>query len=167
METNRTRTRARVSPYGLVAWISFAKVGSTTLRYHLRARALARGWPTWPKPQNICVENFDHRVQPARLRCQALPDGYILSTPAYGYCELLRHRPCRYLTLLREPIARMMSAYEYYCRSCAEGTCKLPADHATDSIHGVAGNGSWPRRCPNLSLLEYVVTSLHGTGVWS
>ena len=146
---------------GLVAWISFAKVGSTTLRYHLRERALSRGWPSWPKPQCICEENFRHNVLPNRLRCQALPDGYVLATPAYGYCEKLRRRPCHYVTLLREPIARMHSAFNYYCRSCAEGACErertalsLAAGNRSAARNDAAANSS-SRRCPHLSLVEY------------
>ena len=99
----------------------------------------------WPKPQAICTESFGYLHQqglrPNRLRCEALPNGYVLQASAHGYCELLdlsRKRPCRYLTLLREPTARMVSAYRYYCQGCAEGACSSP-----DSI------------CPNTTLLEY------------
>lgn len=142
-ERRENRTSSRVGR-GLFVWIAFAKVGSTTLRYHLRARALQHGWPTWPKPQAICTENFIHALRPQRLRCQALPDGYVIASPRVGYCERLKSRPCHYITLLREPKARMYSAYQYYCRGCAEGTCQH-----------VASPTAVEPACPNISLIEY------------
>jgi hypothetical protein len=42
----------------------------------------------------------------------------------YGYCEALqasRPQDCNYVTMIRDPVVKMVSAWNYFCRSCQEG----------------------------------------------
>ena len=160
---------------GLVAWIAFGKTGSTSLRYALWERARQKRWPTWPKPKCICHEELNEEEQPRRtaLRCAALPSGYVVQTPRVGYCERLKQsrrasakRPCKYFTLLREPTARVISAWNYYCRSCAERVCAADRTAIGNrAIHNARlrrdARGMLLERplntCPNMSLPDYAV----------
>lgn len=106
----------------LFAWISFGKVGSTTFRNLLRARAARLGWE---HPKDVCHAKDRHRYRHAsELTCTTLPAGAVVQTD-YGYCELLHaaapHRSCQYITIVREPISRMVSSYDHFCRQCREG----------------------------------------------
>lgn len=175
-------TTTRGSPSAdLVAWVSFGKTGSTSLRYALRERAQRHQWPVWPKPRCICREDFTpllHAPRSAsrRLRCEGMPAGYVIETPAtYGYCELrsLRRQGCTYMTLLREPMARVVSAWNYYCLRCAEGSCLSRAQRVQNAAYNAGlqrfdhrpaapnSGTSRPRNaCPNMSLVAYA--SLEG-----
>ena len=44
---------------------------------------------------------------------------YVKSSEAMGLCESV-DAPCMYLTVLRHPVARMMSLYKYACLAGAE-----------------------------------------------
>ena len=156
---------------GLFAWVAFGKTGSTSLRYALWERARRHQWPVWPKPKCICAEDDLRGARRPRraLRCASMPDGYVIQTGEVGYCERLktsRHhdRPCTYLTLLREPQARVRSAFNYYCRRCAEHFC---IQDVADLKKRVANNARLKRSnegillhrpfntCPNMTLLDY------------
>lgn len=68
----------------------------------------------------------------------------------YGMCNMLwqqlPYKPCTYFTLLRDPVARLKSSYDYFCRSCAEQGryCK---NSLMESRSGL--------RCPNMSLVDF------------
>jgi len=66
----------------------------------------------------------------------------------HGYCDLLPYhanstnrtlRACRYATILRDPVQRIISEYEYLCKGCRgqRQFCDAPA------------------RCPNMTLIEW------------
>jgi len=66
-----------------------------------------------------------------RPPCASVPAGYVVQTD-FGFCELMRtfaNRSCRYMTLLREPVSRMASDWNYFCVDCAEGGKRCPAQH--------------------------------------
>jgi hypothetical protein len=161
---------------GLVAWIAFGKVGSTSLRYWLMERAKRHGWPVWPKPKCICDEPLStvEAIQQNRraLRCATLPSGYVVQTYRLGYCALLRashagSRPCKYLTLLRDPLERALSAYQYYCKLCSEPSAVTCPVQGWEMTRRAEHNKQLPRdaigvarlrprvTCPNMSLADF------------
>ena len=80
-----------------------------------------------------------------------MPLGYAsFAQGKYGLCNMLWHqlpdKPCAYFTELRHPVARLKSAYDYFCLSCAENRryCK--------SERMVSRSG---QKCPDMSLLDF------------
>jgi hypothetical protein len=70
----------------------------------------------------------------------------------YGLCRHLRSgrsgpSECTYFTIVRDPIARMVSGYRYFCQGCAEA-CRYCG-------HPAFAHTPFGRRCPNVLLLEY------------
>jgi len=128
-------SRTRMSPANsegrngnLFAFINFPKTGSSTVRAILDERRKKHGWqcPKDPEalpghPKCVCREetlDFSSKEPP---ECSSLEDGMVLQSK-YGYCDLLKGiRPCLYLTILREPVSRMVSDYNYFCLECSEG----------------------------------------------
>ena len=128
------------------------------------------------------------RAAAARTPCQpaGLPNvGAVQEhdTPADKACpgpvELSVQSGCRYFTLLREPIARAVSSYDYFCQGCAEhsrfcsgGDPDRDQELVAESVQ-VKKNGTprktpavvppWVGRqghsmglsCPDMSLLEW------------
>ena len=70
----------------------------------------------------------------------------VLGPMGYGVCSMFG-RACRYFTILREPVTRMISAYNYFCLSCAERG-KFCDDQRNTSAHFNA-------RCPQMRFLEF------------
>ena len=62
----------------------------------------------------------------------------------YGACARVQPatRPCRYFTVLREPMSRLLSEWRYFCVGCAEGG-KFCGRDATNT------------RCPNMTIAEW------------
>jgi hypothetical protein len=174
-----------VAAEGLVAWISFGKVGSSTMRVVFKRRAVERGWQKFvpgrgfvgigfhmsPGDLLIChaksravrlLNGTDVGLSIAQ-RCSDAPDGYVVQTN-YGYCDAV-HRPCRYVTILREPISRLVSAYNYFCLACSEGGSQCVEGGTRARL--VEANAEVPRdaqglpltppqlSCPNMSLVDY------------
>ena len=38
----------------------------------------------------------------------------------YGACDAVKPRPCQYFTTIREPLARLISEYSYFCLACQD-----------------------------------------------
>ena len=74
-------------------------------------------------------------------------------------------RPCHYFTILREPVARLVSAYNYFCLSCSEDGkfCHaLPRNTSAPHFNAV---------CPNMPFLEFAsifanMYTWHFSGRW-
>merc|ERR1719460_2132893 len=101
----------------VIAYVPFGKTGSSTMRQMVSAAGpfcdgLVKGYSPAPlitsSPPNHCGN------APSRTTVQT----------AYGYCEALqasRPQSCNYLTMLRDPVEKMVSSWNYFCRSCQEG----------------------------------------------
>ena len=63
----------------------------------------------------------------------------------FGFCSEEHGRACEYIAVLREPISRMISSYNYFCVACMEGRHCPNEDER--SIHGYT--------CPAMSLVDY------------
>ena len=79
----------------------------------------------------------------------------------YGFCELLStftDRGCRYVTLLREPVSRLVSDWNYFCIACMQNGHKCVKDMALrDAI--ALNNSRLPRDDYGLPLLFSLPTS--------
>mmetsp|Transcript_19926 Transcript_19926/g.43467 ORF Transcript_19926/g.43467 Transcript_19926/m.43467 type:complete len:574 (-) Transcript_19926:99-1820(-) len=148
---------------GINVYVAFGKAGSSTIRRVLSDRAKAKGWLTpaelgcgskdpWRKSSNETCIYAPCRVNGRPPRCSDQPGGSVIQTRLHGYCEHLAAqgsaRPCRYFTVLREPIARVLSEYAYFCRDCEENRkfCEH-SKHFTSSLR--------KRICPDISLVEW------------
>ena len=67
----------------------------------------------------------------------------VVTADGYGSCARAKPatRPCRYFTVLREPISRLLSEYRYFCRGCAE--------------RGKFCGRAVTTRCPNMTIAEW------------
>ena len=153
---------------GLIAWVEFGKTASTYLERGLTRRAQRHGWPkachaVWPR-----LHRTKTNVRPA---CSHLPAGYVVQADM-PFCELLQAarlaRPCRYMTLLRDPIARVVSEFDHFCLSCKEGQrgCELNRTRRGEFAHL---NRQLPRdelgvpaerphnTCPEMGLVDFAV----------
>eukprot|EP00928_Gymnodinium_smaydae_P002453 TRINITY_DN10873_c0_g1_i1.p1 TRINITY_DN10873_c0_g1~~TRINITY_DN10873_c0_g1_i1.p1 ORF type:complete len:305 (+),score=30.73 TRINITY_DN10873_c0_g1_i1:83-997(+) len=111
------------------AYVQLDKAGSTTIRYVGEQRAKLRGWPP-PCQVNI------HRLKD----CGYQPDGALLLA-RWGFCATISS-PCKYIVMLREPVDRLVSAYNYFCRGCQDD-------------RKYCGHQFTPASCPNQTIVEF------------
>lgn len=151
----------------IVAWVSFGRVGSTMMRQVLSERAEKHGWQQHSGPQGLCHAKsleFTHGqgvTRPALQQppCADVEAGAVVQTD-FGYCALLGlSRPCRYMTLLRDPIAMIISAYNWFCVNCHEGGIQCP-NNETIRAERQKQQQETPRAypelsCPNMSIVQY------------
>jgi len=63
----------------------------------------------------------------------------------YGACDAVKPRPCQYFTTIREPLARLISEYSYFCLECQD---KNKFCEARGRLN--------PARCPHqMSIVEW------------
>ena len=145
----------------VIAYVPFGKTGSSTMRQMVSAAG------------PFC-DGLGAGVD-APKRC---PDGGTVQT-LYGYCEALQAtQGCNYLTMLRDPVAQKVSAWNYFCRSCQEhgrGCYNVPAQLRGSGTQkpawlqaAIKHNAELPKDkdgipvgilqqvCPYYSLVEYV-----------
>lgn len=78
--------------------------------------------------------------------CASLASRVIVHDRGYGFChEPTTRRPCRYVTVLREPLGRLLSAFNYFCASCMDGNFLCHE-------HGYPGF-----TCPNMTLRAFAI----------
>mmetsp|Transcript_13602 Transcript_13602/g.20399 ORF Transcript_13602/g.20399 Transcript_13602/m.20399 type:complete len:343 (+) Transcript_13602:153-1181(+) len=119
-----------------IVYIQFGKVGSTAIRHFL--------WNT---------TNF-HLALSGNKLYKSVGTIYNMHTRkqdlirnsyqgGFGVCEEYLNSTCLYFTTLRHPLSRVISSYNYFCRSCAEEErfCR----------HRPVGAPP----CPNVSLVEW------------
>ena len=158
----------------VVGWVPFGKVGSTSMRNILERRAKLYGWERFEPEHGGHVCHFRKSKACRRpMECADVPLGYVAQV-AFGFCELLRNRTgraCRYATVLRDPIERIVSDWNYFCLACAEGGRFCPYSHgsknATAHAEAILSNSRLPRgadgapmatplnTCPRMSLVDY------------
>lgn len=142
------------------SYVAFDKVGSTMMRYVLSERE-ARLTRRRLKGYSIICNPLFYSHQ-----CRAVHDTAVVNLwgmNGFNYCEtVVPHRPCKYFTLLRHPIARLASAYSYFCQGCAEhgrqcsGQRKAgSAPRRASSVDIGAGNSSLKLTCPHMTIEQY------------
>lgn len=156
---------------GLISWIMFGKVGSSTMRTILQKRAHAMNFHMVKhkdtnmmnghiRTGDLCFwghEYHPEQIHSNPLPCATQPEGAVVLSLYHGYCDMLDDsRPCKYMTLLREPIDRLISEYGYFCQSCAEHRlrCKLHPGEKEDWEEHHPGEHI-PTLCPNISIIEW------------
>lgn len=165
-----TSLRASRHDPDIVAWVSFGKVGSTTMRQLLSARAAKHDWHTYPGSQGMCTAKPLNLSSTSLPQCSDVERSNVVQTD-FGYCNLLQGaRSCKYMTLVREPLDMMVSRYNYYCLACAENGTECPGFTETGEVDTVARDRFLRKRkseqdprmasrpiltCPNMSLVDY------------
>ena len=127
---------------GVLVYLQFAKVGSGSLRMLMnRWAGRYRMYPSLSVNSHLRNGSIE---APGRW-----PSHYpYVVQSKYGFCNVFwQKRPCTYFTLLRHPVARLKSAFDYFCRSCAEN-----GRYCNNAANLVSRSGE---RCPNMSLLNF------------
>lgn len=84
--------------------------------------------------------------------CSRVPDGDIAQING-KYCDAVSEtRDCRPFTLLRHPMDRLVSAYNYFCLSCAQGG--KACNRETIFPENQSGN-PYPYTCPDMTIVDY------------
>ena len=141
-------SNGNVNPGGggpLFVALQLDKSGSNTIYHAFSARAQAQGWPA----TSMCCEGeLKHdpvcsvqKLESDGADCRFQPDGAVVLDSKFGFCEEVvnKSRPCKYIVLMRDPLDRLISAYNFFCVACHE-----------------RGRQCGPGfGCPHLSLVEY------------
>mmetsp|Transcript_14798 Transcript_14798/g.40900 ORF Transcript_14798/g.40900 Transcript_14798/m.40900 type:complete len:348 (-) Transcript_14798:12-1055(-) len=106
-----------------VVFVHVSKSGGVTFRSLLEQVARRRGWGevqvlrrrTWARVVRECLELASRAASPL---CNQV---FYSSTDALGLCEFLNRPYCVYVTVLREPMSRLLSSYNYFCTLGSEG----------------------------------------------
>ena len=138
----------------LRVFISSEKTGSNSLLHRLQSMLHDRSAPPLDYRCVIQHGQFNAFTTPLCYRhylpqgcCQLAPSGSVIHDNVHGFCDSVPQRPCSYVMVLRNPVSRAVSAYNYFCVSCADGNVFCPAQRRP--------NLPWPG-CPNLNLTSYV-----------
>ena len=116
--------------HAAIGFIAFDKVGSTTVR------------------RLIELATHTHLCNPWMDEFQCYNTTHIVNVMAMfdsTYClQLEGRRKCKAFTVLRHPVARILSSYAYFCKGCEEGgrQCR-GAERPTELV------------CPDMTVEEY------------
>jgi hypothetical protein len=151
---------------GLLVYVQLSKTGSSSMR-HMMFQAYGKPFSLYGyMHEGSTFMGEVHGIGSCSSTCSGECDkiGTCHPTPplprldaaelvqgSFGTCDVLSKRwessrPCAYFSVLREPIARLLSSYDYFCRNCREAGryCENPL---------VVGRGG--ARCPAMSLLDF------------
>jgi hypothetical protein len=137
----------------IFVYLAYDKTGSSSMLSMLAKRQQAYGWPSYGRRYNHpCIHHHKRLDNPESdgNGCFSVPSGDVVvqycsgrQCPRTDFCNVVG-RPCRIFTLLRHPLARLQSAYSYFCLSCEEHGRQCRGYQ--DPVHLV---------CPNMTLVEY------------
>jgi len=88
----------------LTIYLQEDKTGSSSLRTTLRKL----------KTDNLCI------IEPDAKATDVCRGSAILLAGDFGACAAVKGNRCRYFTMMREPIDRLVSEYNYFCKQCSE-----------------------------------------------
>ena len=123
----------------LTIFVHEGKTGSSTIRTVLREAQLSNRAARW-----LCkIENSNMTHGEDIMHECAWAD--VIIGAKFGECSLSK-RPCLYFTVLREPVDRLVSAYNYFCLDCRE---------QEKYCNDVLTKGHFNATCPHMSFLEF------------
>eukprot|EP01084_Bolivina_argentea_P187468 322912_1 len=111
-KTNATITAYDLQYNAVFVFIHLNKAGGTTMKGYLKQLSEQNKWPiSWAAGSSYSYLSFPH----SRL---------IIGGYSFGSCDFVHNSKCVYFTVLRDPIQRAISAYNYNCAWGAEGPHK-------------------------------------------
>lgn len=134
----------------IFGYLAFGKVGSTSFRHALAQRELLHNRTSHGVfYSNLICDTWHDRL--ATHGCADIEDYAAVNVAAYNgfhFCEKQSPRPCRYFTLLRNPVNRLKSAFSYFCTSCEENGRQCDGGFDVRQYAGML-------TCPNMTFLDY------------
>jgi len=150
-------------------FVHVGKTASSTFRRVLDSIDTAH-----PEAHFLCQADPEQEILAPEMLPRCDPSAEVVVGAEFGACSILRkERPCSYIVLLREPIDRLISEYNYMCRdcrdkakfcSCAEAGCntnislgKEPRAQTKCKVcgHATAQLRFSPVMCPRMSFLDW------------
>lgn len=109
-------------------YVPIGKTGSSSVRTFMKERNRAHGW--------------EHVQTNDAYKTNDEPSGF-MRQGQWGGCNAYKEkRPCIHIVQLREPVGRMVSAYNYWCKDCTEQ-------------QKYCGGIFQPATCPGMSIVEF------------
>lgn len=154
---------------GIVVYVTTRRSGADAVRRVLKKRAQRHGWIPRRGPHGLCnakpvLVNFDsERFLPSAefgqpVTCSEVKSGAVVQSDV-GYCETLNGtRPCRYLFVLRDPVAAMVAAYSIDCLASKDNkTSKISANNSLEDNYPVELSQTTDEQptCPHMSFLDF------------
>ena len=145
MQTTMTAARAQpevlnpAHPAELSVFVQLCKCGSSTMRSMLASLPDSRlCYMTEDLAVKMLRNKGQERLRNARFgNCTGSPAGTVILGADLGYCELVANtRSCRYFTAMREPVSRLLSQYDYFCRDCNDSMThsRVRGNHICESL---------------------------------
>lgn len=156
-----------------VVFIHIPKAGGQSFRTLIEANYPKAAWMPIYRTGGTTMDEVFAKVPPERLRRKRIVYGHIPHT-----VERYLPRPCRYFTILREPVSRSISVYKYikhdfdqHARheSFASGKrsfaqfCRNPRAHANIMTKLIAGHEQ--RSTADAAMLEQAIENLRKMAV--
>ena len=122
----------------LAIFVHEGKTGSSTMRTVLRELQRKNETDRW-----LCdFGSTNWTVSDVLAACNKAD---IMIGGTHGLCTHFQ-RPCFYFTLMREPVARLISAYNYFCLTCSDNGNYCRPDLTAGLFRGA---------CPRMQFLEW------------
>lgn len=122
-------TNERLNDEAALVFIHIFKGGGSTVKNILTLSSLLAGWFTSIAPSDIGWPSFVAEPEETRSISR-----YISGAHGLGHCELTA-RPCMYFTVLRDPIDRLISEYDYFCVKGREQRKEWNADWKREGMN--------------------------------
>ena len=144
----------------LYVFVHIDKTGSSSMRNTLRSLQNHTAANNPRTPHWLCDVRLALQSTGAAVGINSCgPAAEVVIGAAYGSCERLRvARPCRYFVVLREPVARVVSAYNYFCLRCSESAKFCAKNSGTNCPRESFWN--WTRYAPNEYTRHFSSTSI-------
>ena len=136
--------------HNLTLYVEVYKTGSASMRALLANTAHRSGVLNWLCPASR--NNYTAQHAPV-LRAEV----EVCAGEHWGSGDVLRPPVEQLLTTLREPMARLVSEYAYFCQYCHESMrfCGKDRRSNTDCSNGAVNFSTWIERAPNVYTRQF------------